>query len=215
MRHPLPALPRRAALLAGACALLTTASGGAATVRTATPRQTEGPYYPVDWSGDADGDLVQVQGEAARASGEILHLHGRVVDMGGAPITGAQVEIWQCDASGVYRHPRDEVGGRRHARNFQGRGRVVVDGEGAYRFRTIRPVPYPGRTPHIHVKVVAAGRRALITQFYLADEPLNARDGLFNAIRDARQRESVLLRPAPAERLEAGARIASLDIVLE
>jgi len=180
----------------------------------ATPRQTPGPFYPVDWSGDADADLVRVAGEAARAQGTVTHLRGRVLDARGEPIGGAVVEIWQCDAFGRYRHPRDRPEGRDAA--FQGRGRVAAGPDGAFAFRTIRPVPYPGRTPHIHVAVAVPGRREppLVTQLYVAGEPLNERDGLFNALRDPRQREAVLLRPEPADRIETGALLAGRDIVL-
>ena len=179
----------------------------------ATPRQTPGPFYPVDWSGDADADLVRVAGEAARAQGTVTHLRGRVLDSRGEPVGGAVVEIWQCDAFGRYRHPRDRQDGRDAA--FQGRGRVAAGPDGGFAFRTIRPVPYPGRTPHIHVAVVASGQREpLVTQFYVAGEPLNERDGLFNALRDPRQRDAVLLRPEPADRIEPGALLAMRDIVL-
>jgi protocatechuate 3,4-dioxygenase beta subunit len=179
----------------------------------ATPRQTPGPFYPVDWSGDADADLIRVAGEAARAQGTVTHLRGRVLDARGEPIGGAVVEIWQCDAFGRYRHPRDRQDGRDAA--FQGRGRTVAGPDGGFAFRTIRPVPYPGRTPHIHVAVAAPGRREpLVTQFYVAGEPLNERDGLFNALRDPREREAVLMRLEPADRIEPGALLAARDIVL-
>jgi protocatechuate 3,4-dioxygenase, beta subunit len=213
-RVPTPVIGRRAAL-AGAGLLL---AGGTAAqadaARVATPRQTEGPYYPVDWTGDADADLVQVVGEAARANGQVFHLQGRVLDLQGQPLAGTRIEIWQCDAQGVYRHPRDETGGRRREPGFQGRGGAMTDGAGAYRFRTIKPVPYPGRTPHIHVKVMAPQRSALITQMYVAGEPLNERDSLLGRIRDPRQRESLLVRLEPAERLEPGALTGTFDIVL-
>ncbi len=179
----------------------------------ATPRQTPGPFYPVDWSGDTDADLVRVAGEAARAQGTVTHLRGRVLDARGEPVGGAIVEIWQCDAFGRYRHPRDRQEGRDAA--FQGRGRIAAGPDGGFAFRTIRPVPYPGRTPHIHVVVAAPGRREpLVTQFYVAGEPLNERDGLFNAVRDPRQREAVLLRFEAADRIEPGALLAVRDIVL-
>ena len=178
----------------------------------ATPRQTTGPFYPVDWSGDVDADLVRVSGEAARAQGVVTYLRGRVLDARGEPVPDAVVEIWQCDAFGHYRHPRDRAEGRDPG--FQGRGRVATGPDGGYAFRTIRPMPYPGRTPHIHVAVMTPGRAPLVTQFYVAGEPLNERDGLFNALRDPRQRESVLLRLEPADRIETGALLAGRDIVL-
>src|SRR5262245_18756687 len=64
--------------------------------RVGTPRQTEGPFYPTDWSGDADNDLVMVQGEQAKAMGVVTHVRGRVLDLAGQPVMGAIVEIWQC-----------------------------------------------------------------------------------------------------------------------
>jgi protocatechuate 3,4-dioxygenase beta subunit len=177
-----------------------------------TPRQVTGPFYPVDWTGDVDSDLVRVTGEAAAAQGVVTHLRGRVLDAGGAPVPGAIVEIWQCDAFGRYHHPRDRQDGRDLA--FQGRGRVVAGPDGSYAFRTIRPVAYPGRTPHIHVAIAVPGRQPLVTQFYVSGEPQNERDGLFNALRDPRQREAVLLRLERADRIEGGALLATRDIVL-
>lgn len=183
------------------------------TLLPATPRQTTGPFYPLDWSGDVDADLVRLAGEAAQAQGTVTHLRGRVLNVRGEPVPGAVMEIWQCDAFGHYRHPRDRQEGR--DAGFQGRGRVAVDADGGFAFRTIRPVPYPGRTPHIHVTVAAPGRREpLVTQLYVAGEPLNERDGLFNALRDPRQRDAVLLRLEPADRIEPGALLAMRDIVL-
>jgi protocatechuate 3,4-dioxygenase beta subunit len=178
----------------------------------ATPRQTEGPFYPVEWTGDIDNDLVVVKGEAAQAMGQITHVMGRVLDASGAPIAGAQVEIWQCDANGRYRHPSDRNATRDPA--FQGRGRTVSGADGRYAFRTIRPVAYPGRTPHIHFAIVAPQRGKLVTQMYVAGEPQNARDGVLQSIRDARQRESVMVKLEPAERLEAKALAGTFDIVM-
>jgi protocatechuate 3,4-dioxygenase beta subunit len=209
---PTPILSRRL-LLAGAAAVAMPA-GAARGQATAvpTPRQTTGPFYPVDWSGDADGDLVRVTGAAAQAQGVVTHLSGRVLDAAGRPVAGAVVEIWQCDAFGRYRHPRDRADGR--DAGFQGRGRVQADTSGAYSFRTIRPVAYPGRTPHIHVSVLRPdAREGLVTQFYVAGEAANARDFLFNGLGE-RAREAVLMHLVPAERIEAGALLAERDIVL-
>jgi protocatechuate 3,4-dioxygenase beta subunit len=181
---------------------------------TTTPRQTEGPYYPTDWSDDADSDLVVVTGENARAMGVVTHVRGRVIDIRGQPIPGAMVEIWQCDARGIYRHPRDERGSRRHDAAFQGRGRSIADSAGHYSFRTIRPVAYPGRTPHIHFRVLAPSRGPLVTQMYVFGEPLNAGDGVLNGIRDRRQRDSVIVRLDPADAVEPGSLAGTFDIVL-
>lgn len=201
--------------MAAASLSLGRVSGSAAAqpVPPATPRQVTGPFYPVDWSGDADADLVRVVGAEAQALGTVTHLRGRVLDARGRPLEGAMVEIWQCDANGLYRHPNDRPGTR--DAGFQGRGRAAAGPDGGFAFRTIRPVAYPGRTPHIHVAVAAPGRsKPLVTQFYVAGEPLNVRDGLFNALRDPREREAVLMRPEPADRIEPGALLATRDIVL-
>lgn len=179
-----------------------------------TPRQTTGPFYPVEWTGDIDDDLVRVSGEEVRAMGEVLHVQGRVLTAAGEPLRSASVEIWQCDAQGIYRHPRDQGPGRTRDSGFQGRGRTTTDTEGRYTFRTIRPVPYGSRTPHIHFNVEPADRAQLITQMYVFGEPQNERDGLLNSIRDPRQRDSVIVRLAPADRLEPGALAAEFDIVI-
>jgi protocatechuate 3,4-dioxygenase beta subunit len=211
MLRPTPPLGRRS-LAAGLLLALPPMRAGVAQPLVPTPRQTTGPFYPVDWTGDIDADLVRVVGEAARAQGTVAHLRGRVLDVSGAPVPGAAIEIWQCDAFGRYRHPRDRQEGRDPG--FQGRGRTTAGADGAYAFRTIRPVPYPGRTPHIHVAVVAPGREPLVTQLYVAGEPLNERDGLFNSVRDPRRRAALLARFEPADRIEPGALLAGFDIVL-
>ena len=182
--------------------------------RIATPRQTEGPFYPTEWRDDADNDLVVVKGAASKALGRVVHIEGRVLSVSGAPIGNAAVEIWQCDSQGIYRHPRDEGGSRRRDGGFQGRGRTLTDADGRYRFRTIRPVPYGLRTPHIHFKVVPPTGRLLITQMYVFGEPLNARDGVLGAIRDTRLRDSLIVRLEAADRLEPGALGGTFDIVL-
>ena len=212
-----PQLGRRE-VVAGLAALTTfsLAPGPRAAAKAplvATPAQTEGPFYPTDWSGDSDNDLVQVTGAAARAQGEVTHVIGRVLDTSGAPIADAAIEIWQCDANGIYRHPADRrlVHGRDDG--FQGRGRARSDKDGGYSFRTIRPVAYPGRTPHIHFAILAPGRAPLITQMYVAGEPLNQRDGILNRI-DRRQRDSVIVQLQPGDRIEEQALVGTFDIVL-
>jgi protocatechuate 3,4-dioxygenase beta subunit len=207
-------------VVSGLAALATTAvvpGGGkllAAPALVATPRQTEGPFYPTDWSGDADNDLVVVQGEAAQAQGRITHILGRVLDSSGAPVPGAAIEIWQCDATGIYRHPRDTSWLRTRDGGFQGRGRTRSAANGGYSFRTIRPVAYPGRTPHIHFAVIAPGRQPLVTQMYVAGEPLNARDGILQAITDPRQRDSVIVKLQAGDRIEDKALVGTFDVVL-
>ena len=163
-----------------------------------TPRQTEGPYYPEPSMrrADIDNDLVRVAGAVRRAGGEIVRLTGHVRDADGTPVEGARVEIWQCDAQGNYMHPRDRRSAN-HDADFQGFGHDITGPDGRYAFRTIKPVPYPGRTPHIHVKVFTAGRQ-LTTQFYIAGEPSNMRDGIFRRLSEA-ERAAVEMRFEPGE----------------
>lgn len=162
-----------------------------------TPRAAEGPFYPVKIPTDHDNDLVRIDGLVREAGGEILQLRGVVTDTDAQPIAKAVVEIWQCDANGVYRHPGDPRPNLRDTA-FQGFGRTVSDKAGRFSFRTIVPVPYPGRTPHIHAKIIADGRAPLTTQFYLADYRDNARDFLFNRMNsDERERVSMEIRPQP------------------
>jgi protocatechuate 3,4-dioxygenase beta subunit len=178
-----------------------------------TPGQTEGPFYPVELPPDMDNDLVKVTGQTAQALGQVVHVSGRVLDTRGQPQPGSVVEIWQCDANGIYRHPRAAGQGRiDHA--FQGYGRTQVDDQGRYRFRTIRPVPYPGRTPHIHFAVLVPGQGRLITQMYIEGEPLNARDGVLNRIRDSQARRTVIVPLSFGQVSEPGALHGRFDIIV-
>lgn len=177
-----------------------------------TPEQTAGPFYPLTLPLDSDNDLVRVAGRSERAAGTILHLGGRVLDPEGRPIRGARLEIWQCDAFGVYHHPRDPRGPADP--DFQGFGSTGVADDGAYHFRTIEPVPYPGRTPHIHFKVKKGYRELLTTQCYVKGEPRNERDGILRGVRDARARESLIVEFAPIPASKIGELAARFDIVL-
>lgn len=174
---------RRRQLLLGSGAALLSAPL-AATQRALTPSQMPGPFYPVTPPLHKDNDLTQVVGRSRRAAGDITDLYGKVVDMDGRPMVGLRVEIWQCDANGRYRHPRDRQNVAEDP-DFQGFGHTVTDDEGRYRFRTIRPVPYPGRTPHIHAAVFQESARPFVTQIYVAGEALNLRDGLFMRVPEA------------------------------
>jgi protocatechuate 3,4-dioxygenase beta subunit len=185
-----PVNRRRRRLLCGIAAL--PVAGLAAT--TPTPSASEGPFYPPSGMRfeDVDNDLVSVAGNVTQAGGEIVLLVGRVLDVAGKPITDARVEIWQCDVNGRYLHRSDGAGSDRDS-GFQGFGYDLTGSDGAYRFRTIKPVPYAGRTPHIHVKVLIDNRERLTTQFYLPDHPGNAGDWLYRNVAPAK-REQVTMR---------------------
>ena len=185
---------------------------GRAAAAVPTPEQTAGPFYPPpnQRPQDTDWDLVKIEGGVREAGGEIMHLSGRVLDRDGAPLTEALVEIWQCDANGRYHHVGDRSSERALDEDFQGFGAIRTDGEGRYRFRTIKPVPYPGRTPHIHARVLPPDGRELVTQIYLADHPLNRKDWIFRSL-GAQGQSAVTVNP---ERRDDGDLQAEFDFVV-
>jgi len=147
-----------------------------------TPSQTEGPFYPNQMPLDTDNDLLVINDSITPAVGEITHLSGVVRDQSGTPVRNAFVEIWQVDANAVYLHTGDQTNRENQDTNFQGYGRFLTDSQGRYYFRTIKPVPYPGRTPHIHFGVSKSGQRVLTTQLYVKGHPNNQKDGLLNRL---------------------------------
>ena len=208
-----PLFSRRRVLASGlSLAFLSAAVPAWAARLFPTPWQSPGPFYPKKIPLDSDSDLVNVNGRRKPAAGQVTHIFGRLLDEDGRPIRGARVEIWQCDAFGFYHHPWDR-GGRADP-DFQGFGKTVTGKDGAFRFRTIKPVPYPGRTPHIHFGISGAGVGGWTTQMYLKGHPLNQADGLFNSVADPRARQSLLVKLNPAADLEPGALAGRFDIVL-
>ena len=154
-----------------------------AEVLTATPSMTEGPFYPDKLPLDTDNDLLILNESTTPAVGEITHLTRRVLNKKGDPIRNAFVEIWQCDNNGAYLHSQTSNDENRD-KNFQGYGRFLTSVQGEYYFRTIKPVPYPGRTPHIHVGVSHNGHRIFTSQLLIKGHKMNEGDGVL------RRRES-------------------------
>lgn len=205
---------RRFAYTVGAAALAPLFAPGAyADDLTRTPKQTEGPFYPTKLPLDTDNDLIVVNDALTPAVGVITHLTGKVLDRDGKPVRGACVEIWQCDANGVYLHPGSDSGEKRDG-NFQGFGRFAVGSTGEYYFRTILPVPYPGRTPHIHVKVKRGGKEMLTTQCYIKGHKQNDRDGVLRGLRTAEERASVMVDFQPVAGSKTGEKQGAFVIVL-
>ncbi|HZR95068.1 MAG TPA: protocatechuate 3,4-dioxygenase subunit beta [Gaiellaceae bacterium] len=158
-----------------------------------------GPVFGDDAIDDLDGDLTRHH--AGEPLGERIIVHGRVLDDDGRPIPNALVEVWQANAAGRYRHDVD-----RHPApldpNFSGAGRCLTDGDGRYRFTTIKPGAYPWRNHHnawrpAHIHFSLFGRmftQRLVTQMYFPGDPLLSHDPIFNAVRDPKARALLVSR---------------------
>lgn len=197
---------------AGAVAVFST-KGAFAEELIRTPPQMEGPFYPNKLPLDTDNDLLIVNNSITQAVGEVTHLSGRILDAKGNPIRNALVEIWQCDHNGAYIHTKDPHHSR-HDGNFQGFGRFLTGSTGEYYFRTIKPVAYTGRTPHIHYKIARGGKELLTTQCYIKGEAGNAKDGVYRGIRDPKARDSVSIDFTPIKDSRIGELAARFDVVL-
>lgn len=186
--------------------------GALAEALTMTPRMTAGPFFPDHLPLDQDNDLVRVTNNLTPAVGEITNVGGRLLDASGQPLKGALIELWQADNSGNYIHSEGESRPPRD-KHFQGYGKFETAADGAWKFRTIKPGLYTGRTRHFHFGVTLAGeKRRWTTQLFFAGEPENARDGILNSIRDEAQRAAILreFKAAPGTKELA----ATWDIVL-
>lgn len=177
-----------------------------------TPKQTEGPFYPDKLPLDTDNDLLILNDNITPAVGEVTWLSGRILDKSGAPIKNAIVEIWQCDSSGSYLHSGSDNKDK-HDKNFQGFGRFLTGSTGEYLFRTIKPVPYPGRTPHIHVAIKMKGRDKWTSQVYIQGHPGNEKDGIWKGL-DQKGRAAVTVPFAPIPASKTGELAAKWDIVM-
>ena len=182
-----------------------------------TPNMVMGPFYPLTKPLDQDADLTVLSGKPGRAQGKIIHLTGRVLNRNGDPVQGAKVEMWQANSHGRYSHPSDPYAAPLDP-NFQGFGVQLTDAQGRFRFKTIKPGPYPStegtwmRAPHIHFHI--SGRKdRKVTQMFFEGEPLNDQDLLFKAIRA--NKEGVISKTSsPTKDLEADSVIVTWDIVL-
>ena len=202
---------RRALGMLAAALLLPTAPAGAqAPLLTPTPSQPEGPFYPKTFPADRDSDLTQIAGRAAKAKGTTLYLSGRALTREGRPVANATVELWQCDVYGRYHHAGDD--GVPRDDNFQGYGAATTDAEGRYAFKTIRPVPYGGRPPHLHVRLRPQASGALTTQIYIAGDAVAGDPVLSGSSGGVLERLTMPLTPASGR--EPGALAGTFDLVL-
>jgi protocatechuate 3,4-dioxygenase beta subunit len=127
-----------------------------------TEEQIEGPYFKPRSPVRAD---LAVPG----TRGKLVTLEGRVLTRSCKPVGGALLDLWHADENGDY----DNSG-------FRYRGHILSDASGLYRFKTILPGLYPGRTRHYHFKVQAQRLPILTTQLYFPNERMNTRDPLFS-----------------------------------
>jgi protocatechuate 3,4-dioxygenase, beta subunit len=208
-------VPHRRLFLGTLGVSLFTTRGLFAEELTRTPAQTEGPFYPNRLPLDTDNDLLVVNDDLTPAVGEVTHLTGKVLDAKGSPVRNALVEIWQCDAKGVYLHTGDSDQKKdQQDKHFQGFGRFLTGSTGEYYFRTIKPVPYPGRTPHIHFKIKQGKKELLVTQCYVKGHPGNEKDGIYRSVRDAKALAAITVDFAKIKESKAGELAAKFDIVL-
>ncbi|MCH2115130.1 MAG: protocatechuate 3,4-dioxygenase [Pirellulales bacterium] len=190
-----------------------TAPGAFAEQLTRTPRQTEGPFYPDHLPLDTDNDLLIVNDNITPAVGQVTHLSGQVLSTRGEPIRNAVVEIWQVDRNGSYIHT-DSARRGGYDTNFQGFGRFLTNAKGEYYFRTIKPVAYGPRTPHIHFAVKRGNRRMLTTQCYVKGDPQNNSDTILSQIREKHIRESVIVDFMPISEQRSSELKARFDLML-
>jgi protocatechuate 3,4-dioxygenase, beta subunit len=212
--HETGLLTRRQIILGGTLgAAAWLVPGAFAEELSRTPAMTEGPFYPDRLPLDTDNELIIINNSLTPAVGEITQLTGRVLTRNGSPVNNAVVEIWQVDGNGVYLHS-ESANATRRDRNFQGFGRFTTNARGEYRFRTVKPISYPGRTAHIHFKIKRCDRELLTTQLFIAGLVSNARDGIYRGVGGIVERELVTVdfrRVIQDNRVEYR---ANFDIVL-
>lgn len=209
------ALTRRIGLVAGGALL---AGPAAVHALVATPRQTEGPFYPPRPHAESDVDLTLLDGHTERATGDVILVRGQVTDVEGRPLADARVDIWHANHWGRYAHPADRNPAKPDP-NFQGIGITRTDGDGRYGFRTIRPGAYrlapndeaPYRARHIHFKVSHEDARDVTTQMYFEGDPLIGTDVV---MRRTPADERHLLITSAIEDPETGLPLHEFDIAL-
>jgi len=178
-----------------------------------TVKQTEGPFYPDKLPLDTDNDLLIINNTITSAVGQVTHLTGRVLDKTGNPMRNVLVEIWQCDSKGIYIHSADAKRGGQDT-NFQGYGKFLTDSTGRYYFRTIKPVAYGSRTPHIHFKIRKGNEELLTTQMYVAHEAMNEKDGIYRSLGSDAAKKTLTVPFTPMADSKINELTANFDIVL-
>jgi protocatechuate 3,4-dioxygenase, beta subunit len=179
-----------------------------------TPGQILGPFYPLKELPQT-ADLTSIPGRPGRAEGQVLNVVGQVLNLAGEPVRNAKVEVWQANAHGRYTHPSD-LNPAPLDPNFDGAALLITDGEGRYRFKTIKPAAYPAgpnliRPAHIHFQVSGKQDR-LVTQMYFEGDPYNRSDPFLNS---AGRKELLIVKLLDATpELESGSKLVKFDMVL-
>ena len=184
----------------GAISLGATTAGFGQT-REWTASLVVGPFYPQIKPLDQDADLTLIKGQSERSKGEVIHVAGRIMNIKGEPVRNARIEVWQADTNGRYSHPSD-LNKAPLDRSFQGYCVLRSDSDGRYRFKTVKPGPYPGmragmRTPHIHLDIQAKTDR-LVTQLFFPGEKLNETDVILQSVRNESARNTLFLKILPS-----------------
>ena len=185
-----------------------------AQAQMSTPRDAEGPFYPITPQKDKDADLTRIVGKSGIAEGEIIEISGQVLDTDLKPIEDATIDLWQANSFGKYHHPHDNSNAPVDE-NFQSWAIIQSGTNGKYKIKTIKPGAYPldakpedQRTPHIHLKVGKHGYEGLLTQMYFPNHPLNKTDGLY-------QRKSPEQQQMMTAKLVSGSNQYQYNIILE
>ena len=202
-------------VVAGAAMMFSSKLALAQALLRRTPGQILGPFYPLNDIWGKGADLTRPREGSGQASGQVLHVAGRVLNLSGEPVRNAKIEVWQANAHGRYRHPSDSNPAPLDP-NFDGAAVLTTDAEGRYGFKTIKPGAYPAgpntiRPPHIHFQVTGREDR-LVTQLYFENEPYNDTDRFLNTA-EAKELLIAKLLPPPPE-LEPESKLAKFDIVL-
>ena len=191
-------MKRRSLLKLTGAGLLAATTLTSLTAQALTPKQPEGPFYPVQDQLDKDSDLINIQGSNQTALGQVIIVEGVVTNQRNELVAGALVEIWQACESGKYDHPSDPNTAPLDP-NFQYWGKSVTNAEGKYKFRTIVPGEYLAdaninwvRPPHIHFKISKKGYIELITQMYFFGNELNDKDLILKRLPKAQQNELIV-----------------------
>lgn len=206
--------PRRTFLKKTVAGTVATIVATQATAQMSTPRDAEGPFYPITPQKDKDADLTKVEGKSGVAKGEIIEVFGQVLDTDLNPIEDVTIDLWQANTHGKYHHPHD-TSEAPIDENFQSWAIIQSGEQGKFRVKTIKPGAYPlgakpeeQRTPHIHLKVSKLGYDSLLTQMYFPGEKQNETDGLY-------QRKTAAQRKMMTAKHISGTNHYQYNIILE